>query len=268
MRVKIRIADPAGNITIFVLSQVNREEYPYISRQLLAMEELKGEQVGFIERQDGRSHMQMMGGEFCANASRSFAGLLAMERWGGEKGHGKAELEISVSGASRPLKAWVEQETGTSRVEMPLPGSIGELWLEKEVFDMVIFDGICHILVPGKPREEAFIWKIVEKAREACPCGAWGIMFLEGRQMIPVVYVEKTGSMVWEGSCGSGTTAAAIGMYRDMADGEYTCILEQPGGQMEAWVKIAGGRVVACSVGGPVSLSQEIEVEIEEERLI
>ncbi len=297
MKIRIRIADPAGNITIFVLSRADRKDYPYISRQLLAVEELKGEQVGFVEQHNGAFHMQMMGGEFCANASRSFASLLAMgeirerteeetgksvEEYSGENsgedardgagentGHenGSLELEISVSGASRPLKAWVDIGAGTSRVEMPLPEAIGCITLGEETFAMVTFDGICHILVPGKPRKEAFIWEAVEKAKEACPCGAWGIMFLQNRQMIPVVYVEETGSMVWEGSCGSGTTAAAVWLFRNKKDGEYTCILEQPGGKMEARVKMEGGRAVACSVGGPVSLSREMEIEIEERRL-
>ena len=262
MKVRIRIADPAGNITIFVLSRADRKDYPYISRQLLTVEELKGEQVGFVEQHNGAFHMQMMGGEFCANASRSFASLLAMGATGESM-----ELEISVSGATRPLKAWVDKEAGTSRVEMPLPDAIETLSLGDELFPMVIFDGICHILVPGKPREEDFIWEAVERAKKACPCGAWGIMFLQDREMIPVVYVEETGSMVWEGSCGSGTTAAAIWMFRNKEDGEYACILKQPGGQMEARVKMEGGRAVACSVGGPVFLSQEMEVEIEERRL-
>ena len=74
MRIKVRVADPAGNITIFVTTPVAREKYPSISRQILARKELKGEQVGFIERKDqGGFRMEMMGGEFCGNASRSFA---------------------------------------------------------------------------------------------------------------------------------------------------------------------------------------------------
>ena len=80
MRIKVRVADPAGNITVFVTTPVEREKYPAIARQLLAREELKGEQVGFIEKTDqGDFRMEMMGGEFCGNASRSFGYLLCQQ---------------------------------------------------------------------------------------------------------------------------------------------------------------------------------------------
>ena len=50
LRIKVRVADPAGNITIFVTTPVEREKYPAVARQLLARKDLKGEQVGFIEK--------------------------------------------------------------------------------------------------------------------------------------------------------------------------------------------------------------------------
>ena len=43
MEVKIRIADPAGNITIFVTSPMNRTQYPSVANALLAVEEFHGE---------------------------------------------------------------------------------------------------------------------------------------------------------------------------------------------------------------------------------
>ena len=79
MKLRIRRADPAGNITLFVMSKADRKDYAAISNQLLAMEEFGAEQVGFVEYQDnGKVHMQMMGGEFCGNATRSFGYLMSM----------------------------------------------------------------------------------------------------------------------------------------------------------------------------------------------
>ena len=81
MEVKLRVADPAGNITIFVTSPVERNLYAKVANELLAIKEFRGEQVGFIERhEDGSSHMEMMGGEFCGNATRSFGYLLGKEQ--------------------------------------------------------------------------------------------------------------------------------------------------------------------------------------------
>ena len=80
MEVKLRVADPAGNITIFVTSPVERNLYAKVANELLAIKEFRGEQVGFIERhEDGSSHMEMMGGEFCGNASRSIGMLFARQ---------------------------------------------------------------------------------------------------------------------------------------------------------------------------------------------
>ena len=79
MDLRIRTADPTGNITVFVLDKVRREDYAQIAAQLLEKEELHAEQVGFIEeKEDGTWRMQMMGGEFCGNASRSFGYLKSL----------------------------------------------------------------------------------------------------------------------------------------------------------------------------------------------
>ena len=47
--------------------------FPKYQKKLWKETNLYAEQVGFI----GDNHLQMMGGEFCGNASRSFASLLA-----------------------------------------------------------------------------------------------------------------------------------------------------------------------------------------------
>ena len=73
MKVKIRVADPAGNITIFVMTPLERSQYAEAANQLLEQKKYKAEEVGFVEeKEDGTLHMQMMGGEFCGNATRSF----------------------------------------------------------------------------------------------------------------------------------------------------------------------------------------------------
>lgn len=101
MKVKIRVADPAGNITIFVMTPLEKERYAGIARQILERKELGGEQVAFVERtEQGTLRMEMMGGEFCGNASRSFAYLLC--RLSGKE---RKECLVEVSGSPKPLKA-------------------------------------------------------------------------------------------------------------------------------------------------------------------
>ena len=260
MKIKIRVADPAGNITVFVTSPVEREKYPAVARQLLAKKELKGEQVGFLEKDsEGSLRLEMMGGEFCGNASRSFAYLLCLL-----SDKSRQALEIRVSGSPVPLQAAADTEAGTSQVDMPLPKEILYLeGIEEKSYPMVVFDGICHVLVSGKPREPEFVERVLEKAKKACPCGAWGIMFLEEEEMIPVVYVESTDSLVWESSCGSGSMAAAVYLSREKEEGIWSYTLKQPGGQILASVYKKEGRILRCTMGGPVVISEEMEIELE-----
>ena len=77
MKVKIRVADPAGNITIFVMTPLEKERYAGIAREILERKGLGGEQVAFVERtEQGTLRMEMVGGQFCGNASGSFGYLL------------------------------------------------------------------------------------------------------------------------------------------------------------------------------------------------
>ena len=70
-------ADPAGNITLFVLTPVEKAECAAVAAKLLAIEALKAEQVGFIFP---NGHMEMEAGEFCGNASRAYGYLLAKQQ--------------------------------------------------------------------------------------------------------------------------------------------------------------------------------------------
>ena len=47
-KIRIIVANPAGNITIFVKDRMGRDVYQKVASQLLDMEELKGEQVVWI----------------------------------------------------------------------------------------------------------------------------------------------------------------------------------------------------------------------------
>lgn len=268
MRVKIRVANPAGNITIFVTSPLERSQYAKAANQLLAMKELGGEQVGFIEEKvDGTFHMEMMGGEFCGNATRTFGYLMSLWREDGAE-----KVSVDVSGSGKPLCVEVNHGAGTSRTTMPLP----EKMVDFEVpgygnYHMVVFDGISHVIVKGPKRDEAFVESVLETAEKLQKSDACGIMFLEpgcdglekSYRMTPVVYVKETDSLVWESSCGSGSMASAIYLAKRKNEGTYTYILRQPGGIIEASVTKKDGKTVQCEMGGPVSVSEEMEVEIE-----
>lgn len=258
MDLRIRTADPTGNITVFVLDKVKREDYAQIAAQLLEKEELHAEQVGFIEeKEDGTWRMQMMGGEFCGNASRSFGYLKSLL----DEKHPE-KVPVEVSGSDRILTAEVDLEKGTSRIQMPLPLKVCRVQTEEgESYPLVEFDGICHVIVFSEP-EPVKTPGIIQAALRRVSCDACGVMYVKGDCMIPAVYVKETDSLIWESSCGSGTMGTAVCLSEGKADGIYTYQLRQPGGTIEAVVYRQGGKVTECKMGGAVSISEEICTEI------
>ena len=95
--IKITVANPAGNKTIFVHDKFERADYAKVAEQLLAMKEYAAEQVAFIldapecGRAEGR--MEMCGLEFCGNATRTFGLMVAKQL--GNSGSGKVFVDVS-----------------------------------------------------------------------------------------------------------------------------------------------------------------------------
>ena len=85
MKLNVLRADPAGNITLFVLDPIERESRAALAAELMRrLPDMKIDQVGFAcpadADTDGR--MEMMGGEFCGNATRAYAMYVARQRGG------------------------------------------------------------------------------------------------------------------------------------------------------------------------------------------
>ena len=80
MELNILRADPAGNITVFVLDPVEKALRAAIAEKIMAIPELKAEQVGYAcaAEDDVDGHMEMMGGEFCGNATRAYGMYIAL----------------------------------------------------------------------------------------------------------------------------------------------------------------------------------------------
>ena len=279
-KIKIIVADPAGNITIFVKDRFGRESYQNIASQLLAMEELKGEQVAFIQDvpQCGRAEgkLEMCGLEFCGNASRAY-GLIRAKELGID---GKGQVFIDMSGCSEILTIEVDTNTGYTKVAMPLPASMGEIDLSRlPIGDvdanpmvqvllrraaLVDFGGIVHVVVSDIEPEPETFELIRDMIIEMYNPPAVGVMFCnsEKNNMVPVVYVRDVDTTYFEGSCGSGVTACAAAFARVLGDGVYNFSFPQPAGIIDSTVEIQKGQFKSISIEGSVYL-KELEVEVE-----
>ena len=225
-------ADPAGNITLFVLTPVEKAECAAVAAKLLAIEALKAEQVGFIFP---NGHMEMEAGEFCGNASRAYGYLLAKQQ--GLKG--RHTMRLSVSGCDHPVAVTVDMDAGTASAEMPLPKLVEQVEVAGTAGTLVHLGGIAHLVVQGVAPSRDFF-------------AAAEPIFAEDPMLE---------ALVFEGSCGSGTLASAIALSRG-CDGDFSVALRQPAGTVYASVTRQAGAVTAASIGGSVALEAPITVAI------
>jgi diaminopimelate epimerase len=273
MDIEIVRADPAGNITIFVLSPVEgRERRAAVANALLAEPSLQAEQAGFVIPPAAVSgslahwRLEMMGGELCGNAARSF-GLYVAGRLGLS---GRHTVSIEISGMARPLPIQVDTSAETAEVELPGPLAETSIELEGQRLPVYVFEGITHVIACDVEPDEVLVRSLVRcfsrqessgflcKSIPEAPPAALGVMFYDSRKnfMRPAVWVAATQSLVWESSCGSGSAAIGAWALRDVQDGEKTIALAQSGGVIQVRAVKREGRIQRVSIGGKVSIGK------------
>lgn len=251
-KLKITMADPAGNRTAFAEGEVPPELYAAVGAAILKEEDLNAEQAGFLLKplRGAAGRMEMMGGEFCGNACRAFGFLLARERFSG----GVHTLAVEASGAASPVAVTADLDAGHSSAAMPLPRAVSPCFVGGLRGTLAEFEGINHLVLPHGYNEE--LLRAGQALLAQTGAEAWGVLFLEGLSMIPVVTVRSTGTTVFEGSCGSGSVAAACALGLAAGEGEHCCALRQPRGTILAAVTVREGSLSAASIGGSVSFGE------------
>ncbi len=262
MKITLVRADPAGNITALVTTPIAPQDYATVSAYILQHGIVQAQQVGFVTapRVGGAVRLEMMGGEFCGNALRS-TGLYWAQN---QSMQGTCSIEVEISGAHWPLTVTVDPVTGFSSAQMPIPKLMEEHVFYGRRYIPVILEGIVHLICDIPPQEIEALDRTMLEACERFRRDACGVIFFDAKSksMTPVVYVAKTSSIVYEGSCASGTTALAAVLAYHAADGVHTYPIRQPGGEITALVRKSGGRLTDISIGGIVHISEQSEWEI------
>ena len=232
MKFTVVMADPAGNRTAIVRSGVPKADRLKVAEAIMADPALRAEQVGFETRPlygGSAGRLEMAGGEFCGNAARSFGYLLCKER-------------------------------ETAAAQMPMPEMLEMVGDEADqLYPIVISRGITHMICTDKEFDEAFANRMIEKFGKNY--SAFGVMFVSGEELKPVVYVAASDSVCLESSCGSGSLAAAWFMTRDKEDGFHSYSFAQPGGTITVNMAKRQGRY-AGTIGGKLTLEEPIEMEV------
>lgn len=261
MRLTVQRANPAGNITLFVLDPVPKENWVRTASRLMALPGSDVEQVGFVcpplPGGTGR-RLEMAGGEFCGNAARAFGMLLAHEM--GDL----PQVRVEVSGCRQPVTVNVDWSAGTAQAQMPLPQSVEQTQVDGHPGTLVHLGGIVHLVVENIPPSLEFFQRAEPVLKRITGPEAYGVIFLDpsGNTLTPLVKVPSAGTLMWEGSCGSGSLAAAIAQSRDLPGGVFLRDYVQPAGVIQASVTRSGGMAVSASIGGPVTLDPPVVVEL------
>jgi len=160
------------------------------------------------------------------------------------EGREEGNIVVRVSGTADPVRVTITTDAEGSRrgvVGMPKPLSVTEEALPGgAAYPVVHFPGISHVILEEKmDRREsealALTWCKHLKAE------AIGLMFVdfENHRLAPLVYVPEAGTLVWESSCASGTTA--VGAYlAKKSGGPVKMPLVQPGGTLTIAVDADG----------------------------
>lgn len=289
------VANPAGNITILVVSPVEIKDYQIISDKLLEIDFTNeynvhfsednsdlviGEQVGFIlpysSETDTVPSMNMSGLEFCGNASRSFAYYRAKHFGDGKlQPDGTRKLQINVSGCDHPLTAFINIDKLEAKIQMPIPTDVvpftaEELNLNQENPDlkdiyMIDMGGISHLVLKNIEATPEKFDRIKNYVYQKCgDLPAFGVMFMDklSKSITPVVYVRDVDTTYFEGSCASGTTAAAFGIVYDKPDGYYNFPFIEPAGTLYTNVTKKDGIITEIELYSHLEISDIITVEI------
>jgi diaminopimelate epimerase len=256
-KIEYFVANPAGNITIFVTTPVEQKDYQMIAEKLLAIEEHHAEQIAYIKE---GNRTEMCGMEFCGNASRAFA------LWYGKNSlgiNGKGKVSISVSGADEELDVDIDTDSNYTKIAMPKPLKISKWDMDDKDGILVDLDGIMHLVLFDEEADAEKFAHYNKLINDRFDPPATGVMFLkkDTLELVPVVYVRDVDTTYFEGSCGSGSTAVAIALSYGKPDGDYSFELKQPAGTITASTCIRSGKVEQVFIEGPVSFGEMLTLE-------
>ena len=256
-------ANPCGNITGFVVAPVYPGYRKAYTDCIIEQIDKDVEQVGFISPayEGAPLRMDMMGGEFCANATRAY-GLYSAGFYDTD---GLVDIEVYVSGHQGTTDVIADVKNQKAYVALDAPIVRENLTIAGKDCTLIKLHGISHLVVEGE-EDRDFVDKALEVLKKDYKDEAYGVLFFnkEMLEMIPYVYVEGSETLFREGSCGSGTVAIVNYLESDIdkLDEDYKIAIKNPAGELEVFVYEFEDGKKFC-VGGKVELSEIEKKSIE-----
>ena len=239
---------PGGNTTVILTDCVlEQKDLAGVSAILIDPLHLGAEQVGALSQGGTKPHLQMMGGEFCVNAARSAALLLARAgRLRPAEAEGCLSGQLTVSGALSPVDVLVGAaeeplmralSPGRHRRRTfpanPPPAEASRLFCAASMncgagsarilpagpgLHLVHLPGICHLLADSRIRPMPRNWRAgsadLRLQAGIANAPASGVVWYECEgdacRITPAVEVKATASEHLETACGSASMAMAL----------------------------------------------------------
>ena len=243
------VSDPTGNITVLILSSYDNDaEREQMIRHAFETEPTC-EQAAFISTVcPGHVRLEMMGYEFCGNASLSAASWQALRD--GIAADEEAVVLLDSSGVNETLEVRVKrlEDTDQQGAGAVCPHFTGSLMMpvpsadEHRGYPVIHLDGISHMIFSCAEFTMEDAEKSIREFARELDVPALGMMLcdtdpLAGTEVSirPLVYVRDTDTVVQESGCATGSTA--LGWYRYIRGaGTQTDVL-QPGGIITISIK-------------------------------
>lgn len=251
------ILNPTGNLTALVLDPVTPEEETFLTKELLKI----SEQVAYLESPSlpsAEAAIRLMGGEFCGNAAMASAAWILRNAL--TEGNEKTIL-LQVSGVDQPVSCHIKKTGGCFQgtVLMPSVQIPHRIILAGRSFTAVHMKGILHLIHEDALVDKAEAENLLRDIVSSLPDEAIGLLHWNRtlNELIPLVFVRGSNSMIWEHGCGSGS--AAIGVYEAFlhGDGVTETVINQPGGTITTDVVIKNGIVLSVSITGLIQIENE-----------
>ncbi len=210
-QIKYSIYRPAGNDTALVYGTNYTKKIKKKINDAIMKKHTNVEQVGFINN-NGKKELQMAGGEFCGNATRSavYNYLDGMQ--------GKIQICVNskdkiIAGVDKDKKAWCE---------IPLCKNSNIITEKENGVFIVEIKGITIIVIKEFKAQKYLCDK--DKLKQIgrsliddynlANNSAVGVMFCEKQKetikINPIVWVKNIDTLFYETACGSGSTAVCI----------------------------------------------------------
>lgn len=266
---RIAIVYPSGNTTAVVFDQLLDSDRQTLNDQIMSTwssenpGESQIEQCCFVTMPTSSlaiARVEMFGGEFCGNATRSVIALLTK----GENYRGF----IEVSGVDRVLQFKVKD--GEVEVEMPLPTDT-DISRETEDGLLVELDGISQLVVTDSAKRdvqaprELLIGLLESNQYGLADLPAVGVSYYDetsGKASF-CVWVKEVNTIFDETACGSGTCAIGVALARK-AEKDTTLDVIQPSGEtIKTKAFLSSGKVTKSTISGGVSVIYDDRMQLQ-----